>query len=136
MHFRVHSNARGDFLNYSINEISRLTKLSKYTLRYYEKEGLVPKIKRNSSGYRIYNEKDLEWLTFLLKVKETGMPIQTLKRFSRIMFNPKTIPERRKILLEHKQHIIQQQEKLQKSLDAIDKKFKKYDEIQRKSIEL
>ncbi|WP_349515094.1 MerR family DNA-binding transcriptional regulator [Leuconostoc suionicum] len=47
-------------MNYSINEISELTGLSKYTLRYYEKEKLIPLIKRDSSGHRIYNQKDLE----------------------------------------------------------------------------
>ncbi|MDN6968745.1 MerR family transcriptional regulator [Oenococcus sp. UCMA 17063] len=117
-------------MNYSIDEIERLVGISKYTLRYYEKEELIPKIKRNSSGYRVYSEKDLEWLTFLLKVKATGMPINQIKQFSKIMFNPKTIPERRKMLLEHRQKITDQQKALQNSLDAIDAKLVIYKHLQ------
>ncbi len=66
-------------MNYSINEISKLTDLSKYTLRYYEKEKLIPLIKRDSSGHRIYNEKDLEWIEFLINIKQTGMSIEDIR---------------------------------------------------------
>lgn len=83
-------------MNYSIDDISHLTGLSKYTLRYYEKEGLTPKISRNASGYRVYSEENLEWLNFLLKVKQTGMPIKKIKKFSKIMLDSTTIPERKK----------------------------------------
>ena len=120
-------------MNYSIDDISHLTGLSKYTLRYYEKEGLTPKISRNASGYRVYSEENLEWLNFLLKVKQTGIKIKKIKKFSKIMLDSTTIPERKKMLLEHKQNIINQQKELQSSLEAINKKLKRYSRIQGKT---
>ena len=47
---------------YSIKEVSERFTLSPYTLRYYEKEGLLPPVQRDSNGIRMYNDVDLEWL--------------------------------------------------------------------------
>ncbi|MFT8477438.1 MAG: MerR family transcriptional regulator [Liquorilactobacillus sp.] len=114
-------------MNYSINETSQLTGLSKYTLRYYEKEKVIPEVKRDSRGYRVYTEQDIEWLTFLLNIRQTGMPISKIKQFSQMRFKTETIPARRQMLLEHKESIIKQEEKLKKSMVAIDAKIKRYE---------
>lgn len=114
-------------MNYSINETSQLTGLSKYTLRYYEKEKLIPEVKRDSRGYRVYTEQDIEWLTFLLNIRQTGMPINKIKQFSQMRLKIETIPARRQMLLEHKESIIKQEEKLKKSMVAIDAKIKRYE---------
>ncbi|MCC7666243.1 MerR family transcriptional regulator [Liquorilactobacillus satsumensis] len=123
-------------MNYSITETSRLTGLSKYTLRYYEKEELIPQIKRDSKGYRIYTQQDLEWLTFLLNIRQTGMPISKIKKFSQMRFNTKTILTRRQMLVEHQQNILEQTRKLQKSMAAIDAKIARYDRYLKASDEL
>ncbi|MBZ2404995.1 MAG: MerR family transcriptional regulator [Liquorilactobacillus hordei] len=114
-------------MNYSINETSQLTGLSKYTLRYYEKEKLIPEVKRDSRGYRVYTEQDIEWLTFLLNIRQTGMPINKIKQFSQMRFKIETIPARRQMLFEHKESIIKQEERLKKSMEAIDAKIKRYE---------
>ncbi|KRL04402.1 MerR family transcriptional regulator [Liquorilactobacillus oeni] len=114
-------------MNYSITETSRLIGLSKYTLRYYEKEKLIPKVKRDSKGYRVYTKQDIEWLTFLLNIRQTGMSINKIKQFSQMRFNTETISIRRKMLLEHKENIIEQEKKLQKSMAAIEAKIARYD---------
>ncbi|KRL37259.1 MerR family transcriptional regulator [Liquorilactobacillus uvarum] len=114
-------------MNYSITETSRLTGLSKYTLRYYEKEKLIPKVKRDSKGYRVYTKQDIEWLTFLLNIRQTGMSINKIKQFSQMRFKAETISIRRKMLLEHKENIIEQEKKIQKSMAAIEAKIARYD---------
>lgn len=114
-------------MNYSINETSQLTGLSKYTLRYYEKEKLIPEVKRDSRGYRVYTEQDIEWLTFLLNIRQTGMPINKIKQFSQMRLKIETIPARRQMLLEHKESIIKQEARLKKSMAAIDAKIKRYE---------
>ncbi|WP_157800247.1 MerR family transcriptional regulator [Sporolactobacillus pectinivorans] len=115
---------------YSIDEISERTGLSKYTLRYYEKENLIKRVARDSRGYRIYSEKNLEWITFLLKVKKTDMSIEHLKKFADLMEKGEyTIPQRKVMLLEHRKHILQEEKALNQALEAIDEKLTRYDRI-------
>lgn len=111
---------------YSINDISELTGLSKYTLRYYEKEKLIPLVKRNSSGHRIYNQKDVEWIEFLINIKQTGMSIENIRQFAEMKFDPKTMLLRKQMLLSHRDSIIQQEKQLQDALGMIDKKLELY----------
>jgi len=49
-------------MGYSIAEVAEKTHLTAYTLRYYEKEGLLPFVDRSDSGIRNFQDKDLEWL--------------------------------------------------------------------------
>lgn len=113
-------------MTYSINDISELTGLSKYTLRYYEKEKLIPLVKRNSSGHRIYNQKDVEWIEFLINIKQTGMSIENIRQFAEMKFDPKTMLLRKQMLLSHRDSIIQQEKQLQDALGMIDKKLELY----------
>ena len=50
---------------YSAKEASEITGLSTATLRYYEKEKLLPQIVRNNQKYRQYTDEDIEWISFL-----------------------------------------------------------------------
>lgn len=59
----------------NMKEFSLLAGLSAYTLRYYEKIGLLKDVRRNSSGHRDYLTKDLEWIGFIKRLKETGMAL-------------------------------------------------------------
>jgi DNA-binding transcriptional MerR regulator len=60
----------------NIKEFSDRSHVSAHTLRYYEKIGLLTDIQRNSSGHREDNAKDLEWLGFIVRLKETGMSLE------------------------------------------------------------
>ncbi len=68
-------------MNYSIGELSALTGISNYTLRYYEKEGLLYDVHRNEKGIRIYTEKDIDLLNIITCLKETGMSISDIKNY-------------------------------------------------------
>ena len=68
---------------YRIQEFAALTGLSADTLRYYEKEGLLAPA-RYANGYRIYSERDAAWLAFILRLKETNMPLAQIKAFARL----------------------------------------------------
>jgi DNA-binding transcriptional MerR regulator/catechol 2,3-dioxygenase-like lactoylglutathione lyase family enzyme len=65
-------------------EVSTRTGLSAYTLRYYEQEGLLPRVARSSGGQRRYPQVDLDRLWFLLRFRDTGMPIATMRRFAEL----------------------------------------------------
>lgn len=58
------------------------TGLSIHTLRYYEKEGILPAVKRSENGIRIFEEEDIEWLKFACCLRDTGMTILEMKEFA------------------------------------------------------
>lgn len=68
-------------LLYSISEAAEKSSISSYTLRYYEKIGLLPPAKRKSSGSRFYTETDIQFMTFLKSLKETGMSLEDINEF-------------------------------------------------------
>jgi len=67
--------------SYTIDEAAAQTGLSKHTLRYYEREGLLPPISKASSGHRRYTDDDIGWVRFLQLLRATGMPIREAKEF-------------------------------------------------------
>ncbi len=66
---------------YSIGEAAKELNLTVYTLRYYDKEGLMPFIERTSTGTRVFKESDIEALRIIECLKSTGMPIKEIKAF-------------------------------------------------------
>ena len=52
-------------MKYSIGQAAKITGLSAHTLRYYEKEGLLPFVKKSGSGLRIFSETDLGWIAMI-----------------------------------------------------------------------
>lgn len=123
------------FMNthFSIQQVSQMTGVSVHTLRYYEKIGLLEGVSRNEQGYRVYGESDLAWLEFLLRLRETGMPIREMKRYSDLRAEgDATAGERRMILEAHQQHIIQQIKVLQDSLHKINYKIDFYHTLEDK----
>jgi DNA-binding transcriptional MerR regulator len=71
------------------------------TLRYYEREGILPTVARTSGGQRSYTTDDLARLDFLRCLRETGMPIAKLRRYAELIDDPTTMRERVGLLEEH-----------------------------------
>ncbi|MDO3412424.1 MerR family transcriptional regulator [Saccharibacillus sp. CPCC 101409] len=69
-------------MRYLIGEVAEKTGLSVPTLRYYEKEGIMPPVKRSESGLREYDDSDVDWLKFACCLRETGMTIAEMKTFA------------------------------------------------------
>lgn len=68
-------------MNYSIKEVAEKFNISSYTLRYYEREGLIPSVLRNDSGRRVYTDIDLGWLQLVCCMRATGMSISYIKNY-------------------------------------------------------
>ena len=64
-------------MSYSISEIAKMLNVSAYTIRYYDKEGLFPLVKR-VNGIRVFEDKDFPWLRMLNCLKNLNMPIYTI----------------------------------------------------------
>ncbi|MCQ2011544.1 MerR family transcriptional regulator [Sporolactobacillus sp. STSJ-5] len=112
---------------YSIGEFSKLTSLSVDTLRYYEKEKLVHP-DRNRSNQRQYTDKDKMWVDFILRLKETAMPIRKIKKYARLREEGDvTLKERMEMLRAHRHSMIKQIEKFEDNLGHLDKKIETYE---------
>lgn len=105
---------------YSIQEVSRKTGLSTHTLRYYEKEGLIPGVERTQGGFRQYTDEDLEVLGLVCCLKNTGMSLQEIARFIRLTHEGEhTLEERVELLREHRENVIGRMAEMQRYLDKV-----------------
>ncbi|WP_137596693.1 MerR family transcriptional regulator [Paucilactobacillus kaifaensis] len=114
-------------MTYTIKEVSEKTNLSIYTLRFYDKQGLLPFVARNHSGYRIFTDGDLNLLKTICCLKDTGMKIKDIRTYiNYVMAGPSTIKERKKLLLSHRQAVLAVQQKITENLAEIDYKLDIY----------
>ena len=113
---------------YSIGEAAQRMHLSAPTLRYYDKEGLLPFVDRSAGGARMFKESDFEWLRLIECLKSTVMPMRDIKQFiDWYMEGDTTLPQRRDMFYERKRAVEAQIEMLQATLDMIDYKCWYYD---------
>ena len=68
-------------MGYSIGQVAKKTGLGVHTLRYYEKEGLLPFVRKSGSGLRIYSDSDIGWLGMIECLKGTGMTLKGIKQY-------------------------------------------------------
>ena len=114
---------------YSIQDVSRKTGLSTHTLRYYEKEGLLPRVERSPGGFRQYTDADLEALRLICHLKNTGMSLQEITRFMKLTHEgDRTLSERVDLLREHRDRVAARMEEMQQHLDKVTWKLNYYSE--------
>jgi len=105
---------------YSIQDVSIKTGLSAHTLRYYEKEGLICGVERSRGGFRQYSDEDLESLSLICCLKNTGMSLQEIARFVELTrAGDHTLSERVELLRQHRENVIAQMAEMQKYLDKV-----------------
>lgn len=110
-------------MNYSMKETSQLMNLPATTLRYYDKEGLLPFIERKESGYRVFSEEDISMLRIIECLKKTGMSIKDIKQFSAwVLQGDQTLQQRYELFLARRQIVEKQLAELQETLKLIDYK--------------
>jgi len=112
----------------TIKEVSAETGITAYTLRYYEKEGILPFVKRDRSGNRVYDEESLEWLKFVMALRSTGMPISEIKRYvAWYREGDRTLPQRKQMMLDHKAKVEETLRRTYRHLEQIQYKLALYD---------
>lgn len=111
-----------------IAEVSQKYGLTKDTLRYYEKEGLIGPINKGKNGIRNYEENDLKRIEFVKCMRGAGVEITFLKRYMKLYDEgDKTIEERRNILLEQRKILTQKLESMQEAYQKLNYKIDLYD---------
>ena len=68
-------------MTYTVGQMAKMLGLAGSTLRYYDKEGLLPFVERSSGGIRMFREKDYEWLQIIECLKKAGMSIKDIKKY-------------------------------------------------------
>lgn len=114
-------------MTYSIGEVSAILNITISTLRYYDKEGLLPLVNRTQGNIRVFDETDIECLKMIECLKATGMPLKDIKiYFEWCEVGDSTINERYELFLKQKEKTENQIKFLQKSLNRINYKCEYY----------
>lgn len=113
---------------YSIGEVAKKLDLTVYTLRYYDKEGLMPFVERTTSGTRLFKDSDIDFLKIIQCLKLTGMPIKDIKDF--IVWcseGDSTLKQRYDMFTERKAIVEAQMEELRRTMEVIEHKRSYYE---------
>ena len=117
---------------YTVGEMAKLLGIPTSTLRYYDKEGLLPFVERSEGGIRVVKDNDYEWLKIIDCLKKTGMPLKDIKEFILMAIQGDDTIDRRLELVK-KQRILMQEKisEMQEMLDMLDFKCWYYETAQK-----
>lgn len=119
-------------MNYTIKQAAEKVDLTVHTLRYYDKEGLLPFVDRDKTGNRVFTDGDLEWLGLICCLKNTGMPIKQIRTYIQwCLDGDDSFELRRQMLVEHRQAVLQQISELKRNLEAINHKIEHHCTVSR-----
>ncbi len=114
----------------TIQDAAAETGVSRDTLRYYERVGILPGIARSQSGHRRFSDDDMGWIKLVQCLRATGMPIEDLQTYAELMQQgDSTAAERLRLLQDHRRRIKEDMAELQTALELVDRKISGYDEV-------
>ena len=113
-----------------MKEACALTNMTYENLKFYCNEGLVPNVKRDKRNYRVFDEHDIKWIQSLTCLKNCGMSIAEMKEYLALCLEGKgSIPQRKVILANKKEALLQSIADLQEAVAYIDWKQNFYDDV-------
>lgn len=118
-------------MSYSTKEVTERLNISKYTLRYYEKEGMLSKIARDKNGNREYSDLNLEQLLSIRCMRATGMSISYIKNYMNMCLEGySSVPSRKEILLLQQKIIEDQRKEIDGNLRIVNLKLQYYQDLE------
>ena len=119
-------------MGYPIGKFSKMVSLSIDTLRYYEKERLIIPA-RDQNNRRTYSEADQRWISFIKRLKATGMPIKEIKTYARLRYQGNsTIDERLQLLFTQKNRLTAQRQEIDAHIAFLENKIATYHQLKTK----
>lgn len=116
-------------MRYSIGQVAKKLGLTAHTLRYYDKEGLLPFVRKGSSGARVFEDEDVDWLIILECLKGTGMQLKDIKKYMDLcQQGDSTIGARLEMFKQQKQRLEEQMALFQQYMEKINYKIAYYTE--------
>ncbi|MCX7720859.1 MAG: MerR family transcriptional regulator [Dictyoglomus thermophilum] len=111
-----------------IKEVCEKYSLTPDTLRFYEKIGLLPRVRRDKNGIRDYSEEDCRWIEFIKCMRSAGIEIEALVRYVKLFQEgDATLEERKQILIEQRDKLQAKIEEMQKALERLNYKIQVYE---------
>jgi DNA-binding transcriptional MerR regulator len=112
----------------TIAEAARRSGVSVHTLRYYERAGLViSPVDRTHGGRRRYRPEDLAWIKICTRLRATGMPIRSIRRYAELVAAGRgNEPERLALLEAHRAEVTARIAELRTNLELIEHKIDVY----------
>ncbi len=111
----------------SVGEAAARVGMTTYTLRWYEQEGLVAPVGRDSAGRRRYTEGDVSWLLLLTRLRRTGMPVRDMRRYAELArLGDRTLGARRALFEAHRARVLARMAELGEDLKVLDYKIDAY----------
>ena len=108
---------------YTVGEMARLLGVTASTLRYYDKEGLLPFVERSSGGIRMFQESDIEWLQIIGCMKKAGMSIKDIRQYIQMGLQGDDTIEMRLAMFRHQQEVLMEQmEELRHTMQIVEYK--------------
>lgn len=115
-------------MSYTIKQVSDMMGISVSTLRYYDKEGLLPFIERKENGTRVFKDADLKSLEIIFCMKSSGVPIKDIKRYMDMCLErDSTLKDRLDIFLNRREVVKEQIKELNKIMNVIEYKIDYYE---------
>lgn len=119
-------------MEFSIKQVCEKLNVAKDTLYYYESEGMLPPIKRNESGYRVYTGDDVSWICLILCFRDIDIPIRLIKNYIKLLKDKGGTYEQRKDMIINFKNIIDDKlKKYQKMQALVNKKLEFYEKMNR-----
>lgn len=108
---------------YTVGEMAKKLQVAPSTLRYYDKEGLMPFVERSDGGIRMFKDSDFEWLSIIECLKKTGMSIKDIKIFiDWCLEGDETIAQRLALIERRREAVLKQIEQMQETLQVLNYK--------------
>lgn len=108
---------------YTVGETAEILKIAPSTLRYYDKEGLLPFVERSKGGIRVFKEEDFGWLFIIECLKKSGLSIKDIKSYIDMSLKgDETIPDRLNLFLKQREKVTEQMKELKNTLDILNYK--------------
>ena len=106
---------------YTVGEMAQKLGVPASTLRYYDKEGLLPFVERSSGGIRMFREKDFEWLQVIRCMKKAGMSIKDIRQYIELAMQGDDTIDIRLEMFQHQREVLTQQiQQLQHTLETVE----------------
>lgn len=108
---------------YTVGEMAKRLEVPASTLRYYDKEGLLPFLERSSGGIRMFRDSDFEWLQVIGCMKKAGMSIRDIRQYIQLALQgDDTIDTRLKMFQHQREVLVQQMAEMQHTLETVEYK--------------
>ncbi|PIO83339.1 MerR family transcriptional regulator [Loigolactobacillus backii] len=110
-------------------KVSEVLGVSVDTLRYYERVGVIPPVKRDKNGYRNYRDKDLNWIFLAKSLRGAGMSIESMIDFASLaQSNEDVTAAQKEVLHEQMEQLDKKFAELEKTRQILKYKIDTYDD--------